>query len=123
MTNALAAKALLATLSLGAAGAARADQCAYISKDVADRAKGFVNKGDTIAQMCEPCGETTPKGTKVTAVEVGVPAKGYFELRVNGAGVDLAYVFVKDRTGTWSNLGLLVDCGAKGVSATIPKGP
>lgn len=115
--------ALLAVLSL-AATAARADQCAWISKAEVNRAKALVKAGDWFSEYCEPCGDKAPsRARKVKAVSAGQPDPKYWELQINGSGVDLAYVFVgRDKNGVFDNLATKAKCAADGVSKSIRLG-
>jgi hypothetical protein len=112
--------ALLAVLSL-AATAARADQCAWISKAQANKAKGLVKAGDWFSEFCEPCGDKAPsRARKVKSVSVGTPDPSYFELQINGEGVDLAYIFVaRQKDGRYDNLSVKAGCPAEGVSKSV----
>ncbi len=92
-----------------------ADQCAYVTKAQAKAALKMVLETTTLQTLCEPCGETAAK--KVTYKDVGVrdvKYQGYWELQVDGAGLDLAYTYVNGL-----NLAQLVGCPATRVSPSI----
>ena len=117
-------------LALGALGAllasaapAAADQCAKNPTAIAEKAAALVKKGANVLEFCEPCGDRAPgPGYVVRTVEV---RDG--ELIVNGAGVDLAYLFVRTGPDERVNVGVQTACGASDVSEAIrggkPTGP
>ncbi len=116
---------LVAAIAAGflAPGAAHADQCAYIKKAHATTAAGFVKPGMVLREYCEPCGERTPAESKpVTVTEVAVTRVGtpeeFWELTVNGRGLDLAYTYVPFE-GRYVNLASLAKCPAEGVSTYL----
>lgn len=101
-----------------------ADQCAYLDAAAAERAVAVLKPGLSWITWCEPCGEATP-GTARTIGEVKatpVPDSTYVEVSIDGAPIDLAYVFVQDRPGkpAYRNLASLAKCPAQGVSRSIP---
>ena len=111
--------AALATLSFSAF----ADQCAYISKTMADRGALLI-AGAEIAEVCEPCGEVASitSTTKVTSIAVkNTGYQNYKEVVVNGKGLDLAYTFVKVAPKRFVNVAKVIGCKADGVSSSINK--
>jgi hypothetical protein len=107
---------------------ARADQCAWVSGEVAQRAKEALRPGKRVIDYCEPCkgkhrGTRRPK--KIAKVEVKViksrhTAEVFHEVVVNGRGVDLAYLFLESPTSSqFDNVALKVGCPARDVSATL----
>jgi hypothetical protein len=93
-----------------------ADQCAYITKEQAKRALRIAVEAEKVELFCEPCGETVPTLVPVVS-SIGirdVNYKGFWELQVNGKGVDLAYTFVDGL-----NLSKLAKCGSSKVSFSI----
>jgi hypothetical protein len=114
---------LVATGAVFASSTARADQCALNSPPVAATAAKLVKQGATVLDYCEPCGDRAP-GKPYTVNTVGL-ARG--ELVVNGADVDLAYLFLQTAPGEFRNVGIMTMCGAEDVSEWIrggkPSGP
>jgi hypothetical protein len=105
------------------AATAWADQAAYISKDQAEEALKLVPLGGTIRHYCEPCGDTA--WTEEAVSEKSVRHTGYesyYEVLVNGEGVDLAYVYVLAGE-TWMNLALHMGLPVRDVSETLPDLP
>lgn len=94
-----------------------ADQCAYITKEQAKEALKIAIDANKVESLCEPCGETQAKELEVKSIGISdVDYEGYWELQINGSGVDLAYTYVNGM-----NLAKLSACEATGVSETIGK--
>ncbi len=102
-------------------GVARADQCEAVDADTATWAQKVVTRGAMVAQFCETCGDKLPaEATKVTAIATKKD-HGSVSIAINGKVVDLAYTYVQTGKTTWSNVGMLVGCGATGVTAIMEK--
>ncbi|HEY5937440.1 MAG TPA: hypothetical protein VIU61_22495, partial [Kofleriaceae bacterium] len=118
-TSLLLFGALLATTT----HAAHADQCAKNPKAVIDGAAYLVKKGATVLEYCEPCRDAAPG--KPYVVQTVAVKDG--ELYINGATVDLAYLFLKTGPDEFKNIGHLTGCDASGTSMKItggkPSGP
>ncbi len=102
----------LLSLMLLPAAPALADQCAYVSKDLAIQAADELKTAVTVHRLCEPCGEKLAKEltpTSVVAKHTGY--EDYWQVFVNGKGIDLAYTFL-DRI----NLSKFVGCPATDIS-------
>lgn len=83
-----------------------ADQAAYITQKQAEKAAAFLKDKKEIRHYCAPCDD---KGDKVEAVDtidatLVDASKGYWEVKVNGEGIDLAYVYFRTKNGKWKNL-------------------
>lgn len=89
------------TLSL----TAFADQAAYITEKQAKKAAEFLKKKDKIKHFCAPCGDKESRVEEIETVEA-VPTgyENYWEVKVNGKGIDLAYVYYELKKGKWKNL-------------------
>lgn len=120
-------KPMLAVICFGLLSAtAQADQCAYISVGQASRALNHLKPASTLVNFCEPCGDTNfwakPKQTvnhlAVRKIE-DLPPAVYWEIEVNGRGIDLAYSFLKMKDGSFMNLSKLARCPASGVTANF----
>lgn len=104
-----------------------ADQCAYVTEEQAQAAAESLPVGGKFVPFCEPCGdEQFPAGepqvvesSVVHALPVSETGLGqdYWELQLNGEGVDLAYIYVQQDSGMFINLAKLADCPASGVKA------
>lgn len=100
---------------------ARADQCAWIEERQARAALEHLREGAQWAELCEPCGETVAKVHKVGKATASQVDGSYWEVRVDGQGVDLAYTYVHVGGDTgYTNLASLVGCPASGVTRRIP---
>jgi len=101
-----------------------ADQAAWITKEQAGRGAALIRKSGVIKHYCEPCGDSFYR-TEYVSTSVAVKAVGsdagdpYYEVRVNGKGVDLAYVYLLsgDR---WVNAAMLLDIEVTGVPENLP---
>ena len=96
-----------------------ADQAAWISKKDADAGAALVVVGQEVRDYCAPCGDKTYSARTVASVGVAQPNPGYWEVRVNGRGVDLAYEYVLSN-GHWRNLAMAVGLQVTGVPAELP---
>jgi hypothetical protein len=107
--------------SLTLALPALADQCAYVAKEQALLAVARLNVGQTIYQLCEPCGDRRPQALKITSLAAGtVDYEDYWQVNVNGQGIDLAYTFVASGIEAQAvNLAGVVGCSASGVSNSL----
>lgn len=104
------------------AGVARADQCAGVDADAASWAQKVVTRGAMVSQFCETCGDKAPAAAqKVTSIAT-VREHGNTHVTINGKPVDLAYTYVQTGKTTWSNVGMLVGCGAQGTTAIVTSG-
>jgi hypothetical protein len=116
-----------AAFAVLATSEARADQCAWVDKAVAEAAAKYLAPKSDWAQFCEPCGDSKPVYRKVQSAPVvrATSSGGYWELVIDGVAVDLAYVYAVRATEDkkLGNLALLAGCPATGVSKTIPLPP
>jgi hypothetical protein len=100
---------------------ALADQCAYITKEQALLAVARLNVGQTIYELCEPCGETRPQAVGITSLAAEtVGYEDYWQVKVNNSGIDLAYTFIQSGiNGQAVNLAGVAGCPASDVSNTL----
>ena len=99
-------KAIILSIAIAlSAVAAYADQAAYITQAQAEKAAGFLKDKKQIRHYCAPCDDKGDRVEDISTVEA-VPAgyQQYWEVKVNGEGVDLAYVYFQDKYGKWKNL-------------------
>jgi hypothetical protein len=101
---------------------ALADQAAYISREEANRAAGLIDVGDEIRHFAPPAGDTTwaPETVESKAVE---PAgyEDYYEVKINGHGIDLAYVYIAEGE-RWVNLAMRTGIKVVDVPEFLPEG-
>lgn len=82
-----------------------ADQAAYITRVQAEKAAAFLKDKKEIRHYCAPCDDKGDEVEEITTVEAA-PAgyHDYWEVKVNGKGIDLAYVYFQTKKGKWKNL-------------------
>ncbi len=120
---------LFASLALTVGTTALADQCAYVKKAQAESFAKSVSVGETLYELCELCGQSTetgtPKALNVTSIGyTPVAGTDYFEVQVNGRGIDLAYTYKKTAELERNNIvlvnaALLVACPTQGVTPSF----
>lgn len=100
-------------------GAALADQAAWISKRDADAGAALVSVGQELRDYCAPCGDRAYTARTVSRVDVTQTDASHWQVRVNGRGIDLAYVYVLVH-GHWQNIAMIVGVPVTGVPAELP---
>ena len=99
-----------------------ADQAAYVTKAQAERAAAFLKDKKQISHFCSPCDNDQPRTEDVKSVEaVKVDYKDFWEVRVNGEGIDLAYVYFQTKDGKWKNLAKELGVKVKDVPKFLPE--
>ncbi len=101
---------------------AYADQCVVVDEETAAAAAKLLD-GATVMAYCERCGDTAPskpraKPAVTIATDPDIKAGGK-RVRLDGKDADLAYTYVKTGNTTYTNVGLMVGCGAVDVKAFI----
>jgi hypothetical protein len=96
-----------------------ADQCQALTKVQATEAAKLIKIDDTVFSFCVACGDKKPTPIKVTSIAV-TSSQSYWELSLNGKGVDLAYTYVKTSSTRATNLAGMVGCQASDVPYFIP---
>lgn len=109
-------------LTFGLSSAALADQCSYITKEQSLKAIARLNLGQTIYQFCEPCGDKIPTALSIKDLSAANTAfQDYWEVKVNGSNIDLAYTFIDAGINNQKiNLAAVVGCPAANVSVILP---
>jgi hypothetical protein len=119
--------ALLLALAL-ASGAAQADQYSYVTVQQAADALRAIAKHRVVHAFCAPCGDTASQPLPVRTVQIGRvwedprgaqpyrdgDGRSYWQVYVNDAPVDLAYLYVPQGQG-WENLALQLGLPASDV--------
>ncbi len=100
---------------------ARADQCAVVNDAQAAAAVARLNAARVFVRLCEPCGEHLGSHSpEIVRAAVAVPdGNGTNRVMVNGDGVDLAYIFIRDGRGNLTNLARVSGCETQGVSSSV----
>lgn len=104
-------RAVLASLVIAIiAVAAYADQAAFITQAQAEKAAAFLTGKMQIRHYCAPCDDKDDRVEDIKNV-VAEPAgyQDYWEVKVNGEGIDLAYVYFQTNDGKWKNLAKELD--------------
>jgi len=97
-----------------------ADQFAYVTVQQAAAALVELDGQSLVQSYCAPCGDAG--ATPVDVREIGIErvwhwdgganvyfdaeGRSFWEVVVNGKGIDLAYVYVRDDAGAWENLAM-----------------
>lgn len=92
--------AILAAMSV----AVFADQAAYVTRAEAERALSKMKDVKQIKHYCAPCDDKSVRTEDVNTIEIAPTEDGkYWEVKVNGEGIDLAYVYYQAKKGKWKN--------------------
>lgn len=87
-----------------------ADQAAYISEAQAKKAASFLEKKGAVMHFCAPCGDSEATFEKIETIEsVHTGYENYWEVKINGKGVDLAYLYYRKRGKRWKNTAMRMD--------------
>lgn len=100
-------KKIAASLMLGLmlSVAVFADQAAYITKDQAEKTVDFLKDKTQIKHFCAPCDDQSVRPEYIATVEaVPTGSEDYWEVKINGEGIDLAYIYFQTKSGKWKNL-------------------
>lgn len=99
-----------------------ADQAAYITKDQAERAVALLKDKGQIKNFCAPCDDQSITVQNIETIEA-VPAgyENYWEVKVNGEGIDLAYVYFNEKKDKWKNVAMQLKIDVSDVPKYLPK--
>lgn len=112
----------LLCLSLMLSIAAFADQAAYVTRAQAEKAAAFLKKQKQIRHYCAPCDDKGDKTEDVAGVEAAAAGyQDFWEVKVNGAGIDLAYVYFQTKDGKWKNVAKELDIKVRDVPKHLPE--
>ena len=96
---------LLAAVFTVTAVSVLADQAAWITKAQAEKGAAFLKNHKEIRHYCAPCDDKGDSVEEISTVESEqIEGQEYWQVKVNGKGVDLAYVYFKTKKGKWKNL-------------------
>jgi hypothetical protein len=94
-----------------------ADQAAYISEKDAKRAVKLLKKKKQIKHFCEPCSDTEIETVEIETIEaVHTDTEDYWEVKINGQGVDLAYIYYEKKKDKWQNVAMKLKIEVSDVS-------
>ncbi|MGE5184759.1 MAG: hypothetical protein ACM31C_21955 [Acidobacteriota bacterium] len=105
---------LLALTFVCAPALARADPCMVVDADTAAAAAKLL-KDATVVTYCAPCSDAAPSASKIRP-KVELAARS---VKLDGTEIDLAYTYVQTGKSTFTNVGLMVGCGATRVPGFI----
>ena len=110
-----------AVLALSAAAPLPFDQQAYVSQRDAEAGAALLGAAGTAFAFCEPCGDTEPTQLYFDYADARYTGyESFFQVHLDGQGVDLAYTFVLLRgTRTLVNAALILGLDASGVSSVV----
>ena len=111
-----------------------ADQFAYLDLKQAVAALAMLDRGPrTLQAFCAPCGDA--RATAIEIRDLGIArvwddrgsarpyadgdGRTFWEIEINGVGIDLAYAYVETPAG-WENLALALGLDARGVPRMLP---
>ncbi len=99
-----------------------ADQAAYVTKAEAEKAVAFLKDKKQLIHFCAPCEDGKKETEDIQTVEAA-PAgyKDFWEVKVNGKGIDLAYVYFQTPKGKWKNLAKELDVKVRDVPKYLPQ--
>lgn len=110
--------AFLAVVILFSAGEAYADQAAWVTKAEAQRALKVLADAESVIHYCAPCSDDEVKRETIRTIGIAPAEDGkYWEVQINGKGVDLAYIYFPKKGGKWSNAAI----AAKIKVSDVPK--
>ena len=99
-----------------------ADQAAYITKAEAEKAVALFKNKTQIKHYCAPCEDNEIKAEDIQTVEISKTGyQDYWEVKVNGKGVDLAYIYFESKKGKWKNVAIELDIEVSSVPKFLPK--
>lgn len=126
MTTRGAVAGVMAVVAAGLAPSeARADQCQVVTEAQAAAAVARLNASRIFMRLCEPCGEHLgDHRPEIVRAAVAVPdGDGNSRVMVNGAEIDLAYIYIRTGATTLTNLARVSGCETQSVSPSISLPP
>jgi hypothetical protein len=119
----LAAVIGVGSLAFLAERTANADQAAWNSRRDSARAVRLLAEAEAVIHFCAPCGDTTSRREKVESIGIAQvePGSQYWEVQVNGEGVDLAYLYFQDKKGRWKNAAMEASIKVSDVPKYLPE--
>lgn len=83
---------------------AYADQAAWVSRAEAAKALRILAEYGSIKHYCAPCDSEEVRDEVINDIGMfSVEGGKYWEIRVNGKGIDLAYVYFPKKQNQWVN--------------------
>ncbi len=99
-----------------------ADQAAWVSRAQAAKALEILARHEMIKHYCAPCGDKAAVDERIESIGL-FPIRGenYWEIRINGKGVDLAYVYFQEKPGKWRNVAMKAKIDVERVPKRLPE--
>ncbi|MDM7923162.1 MAG: hypothetical protein QUS14_12755 [Pyrinomonadaceae bacterium] len=112
---------LVLAVILAAASPVFADQAAWVSRAEAERALKLLASQQVVRHYCAPCGDKSVRSEVVESIGLfKVEDSEYWEIRVNGKGVDLAYIYFLKKRDRWVNAAMAADIDVSDVPEELP---
>ena len=100
-----------------------ADQAAYVHKNNTMHAVALLTGKKQIKHFCSPCGDQSSRMEEINTVESAFTNyEDFWEVKINGTGVDLAYIYYVDTTGKWRNVADRLSIKVEQVPKYLPDG-
>lgn len=114
--------ACIALVMLFSAEIAYADQAAWVSKAEAQRALKILAEYDTVTHYCAPCKDGKVAQERIENIGLfKVQGENYWEIRINGKGVDLAYIYFPKKQNKWVNVAMTAKIDVSDVPKELSK--
>lgn len=83
-----------------------ADQAQWVTREQAEKAVALLKDKKQIRHYCNPCKDKGDKVEDINSVDFAKveDEDNFWEVKVNGDSVDLAYVYFMDKKGRWKNV-------------------
>ena len=102
---------------------ASADQAAWISRSDAAKALRVLADAGEVIHYCAPCGDAAARREAVESIGLA-RVEGqteYWEVQVNGEGVDLAYLYFLHKGKRWKNAAMDASIKVSDVPKYLPE--
>lgn len=101
---------------------ALADQAAWVTRADAAKALEILARHEVIKHYCAPCGDKEAVDERVRSIGIfPIEGENYWEVQVNGKGVDLAYIYFEEKQGKWLNVAIKAKIDVDRVPKKLPK--
>jgi len=123
MITLLAAVIGVGSLAFLAERTANADQAAWNSRRDSAKAMRLLAEADAVIHYCAPCGDTASRREVVESIGIAQvePGSQYWEVQINGEGVDLAYVYFRHKGKKWKNAAMDASIKVSDVPKYLPE--
>lgn len=103
---------LILLLCLAFSTNAQADVCAYVSKEISQKAVSILENQPSVIRFCSTCTNDKPQTLSVQMiVSKDVPDSNYKQIYINDIPIDLAHIFIYlSEKKQYENLALAINC-------------